>query len=562
MTVDRTRVALERMAREEPRLAARLVLMTMPAAVQRLEDPVSYELVVRDLGAWRVSGGRMEPLNGQPGEVDFRMATDPEGLAALVAGASPLKLMLTGRVRIRGSRRQAAKLRALESSGVTLGDGVRAGAELDVDAVFRALPYLIDPAWTHGHSFVVGYHVGDGSWYVHINDGVVSVSGDARADADVHMTTDVYRRIVAGELSPNVAMRDQLTRVEGKLPPITLLGRWIDRAQGRDDAELAREERQRLVQANRVGTWGSHPEAAIGEGALLGYGELYALWERQNWRVHELDFSEDREQWVNTPADAQESLIWSTAQFAMGEERVTADLAPFLAAAPSGEVEVFLATQLVDEARHTAFFDRFGAEVLALSADDMRGRMRELSGLMPAAWTEVFDDGLRDIARRIQAKPDDLALFVEGITTYHLIIEGVLAMTGQRFILDYQEKHGMYPGFQKGFGLVERDEHRHIAFGVRFLKDVLEQDPALGTVVERCVADLVPRAMLTFVPPSATSADSWVYYGNDSAAVYGFAYRKLTRRMHVLGLEVPPAEELMPGPIATPEDARARGAPV
>jgi ribonucleoside-diphosphate reductase beta chain len=187
--------------------------------------------------------------------------------------------------------------------------------------------------------------------------------------------------------------------------------------------------------------------------------------------------------------------------------------------------------------------------VLALSADDMRGRMREMQTLMPAAWHDVFDDGLRDIAKRIQAKPDDLALFVEGITTYHLIIEGVLAMTGQRFILDYQERHDIYPGFRNGFGLVERDEHRHIAFGVRFLKEAIGHDPSLGAVVERRVAELVPRAMLAFVPPSAKSADDWVYYENNSADIYGFAYEKLARRMKILGLEIPPAEELMPGPI-------------
>jgi ribonucleoside-diphosphate reductase beta chain len=169
---------------------------------------------------------------------------------------------------------------------------------------------------------------------------------------------------------------------------------------------------------------------------------------------------------------------------------------------------------------------------------------------MPAAWHEVFDDGLRDIAKRIQARPDDLALFVEGITTYHLIIEGVLAMTGQRFILDYQERHDIYPGFRKGFGLVERDEHRHIAFGVRFLKEAIAHDASLGAVVERCVAELVPRAMLAFVPPTAKSADDWVYYENNSADVYGFAYEKLARRMKILGLEIPPAEELMPGPVA------------
>ena len=539
--------ALERIAREDPKLAARLIVMTMPAVAPRID--ASYDLIVRDLGSWRVAGGRMERLNGQAGEVDFRLATDSEGLAALAAGGSALKLMLTGRVRVRGSRRQASKLRALEDADVTIGDALRAGGELDLDALFRALPYLIDPSWTRGQTFVVGYHVDGRSWYVHVNDGVVAISGDAQADANVHVSADVYRRMVMGEVTANAAMRDQLVDVDGRLHAVTLLGRWIDRAQGLDDEELRREERQRMVQANRVGTWGSHPEAAIGQGALLGYGELYALWERQNWRAHELDFTVDKQQWLATPAEAQANLAWTLGSFAIGEERVTQDLAPFLAAAPSGEVEIFLATQLVDEARHTAFFDRFAAEVMALSADDLRGRMGELGDQMMSPWRDVFDDGLRDVAKRIQAKPDDLALFVEGITTYHLIVEGVLAMTGQHFILEYLERHDLWPGFRHGFGLVERDEHRHIAFGMRFLKDALEQDPSLGAVVERRVAELVPKAAHVFVPPYGESPQHWVAYGFDSAQTYGFAYQNLKRRMTVLGLEVPPAEQLMPGPV-------------
>jgi ribonucleoside-diphosphate reductase beta chain len=556
---------LERIARENPKLAARLVVMTMPAVVDRIQ--ASYDLIVRDLGSWRVAHGQMQPLNGQTDPVDFQLSTDSGGLAALIAGASPLKLMLTGRVRIRGSRRKAAELRVLsEVDDVTIADALRHGGELDPDAVYRSLPYMVDPAWTRGHTFVVGYHVEPGgSWYVHVNDGaplVVATDRPARVDADVRVPADVYRRLVAGELSPNIAMRTQMIEVKGRLHAMTLLGRWIDRSQGRDDEEQHREESQRLVQANRLGLWGSHPEVAIGQGELLGYGELYALWERQNWKVHELDFSLDKEHFVATPAAAQEDLIWSMGSFAIGEERVTADLAPFLGAAPSGEVEIFLATQLVDEARHTAFFDRFAAEVLALSSDDLRGRMRELGDRMLRPWSDVFDDGLRDVARRIQAKPDDIRLFVEGITTYHLIIEGVLAMTGQRFILQYLEDHGMYPGFAKGFGLVEQDEHRHIAFGVRFLRDAIAEDPSLGRVVEDRVAELVPRAAHVFVPPYAESPREFVSYGYDSRALYGFAYRKLKRRLQVLGLECPPAEELMPGPIATPEEARAAGAPV
>ena len=85
---------------------------------------------------------------------------------------------------------------------------------------------------------------------------------------------------------------------------------------------------------------------------------------------------------------------------------MAADLAPFLLAAPSGEIEIFLATQLVDEARHAAFFDRFMAEVIALEAEDFRGRIAEVEGLMEPGWRAVFDDQLRsDLEARSRRGP-------------------------------------------------------------------------------------------------------------------------------------------------------------
>jgi ribonucleoside-diphosphate reductase beta chain len=110
-------------------------------------------------------------------------------------------------------------------------------------------------------------------------------------------------------------------------------------------------------------------------------------------------------------------------------------------------------------------------------------------------------------------------------------------------------EHGLYPGFCEGFGLVERDEHRHIAFGVRFLKEAIEQDSRHARTVERTVLELAPRAAYVFVPPHAKEAREFVSYGYHSSEVYGYAYRALRRRMRVLGLETPPPEELMPGPI-------------
>jgi ribonucleoside-diphosphate reductase beta chain len=343
---------------------------------------------------------------------------------------------------------------------------------------------------------------------------------------------------------------------------VTLIGRWIDRADGRDDAELEREERQRRIQADRAGAWGSRRNGAGSDagdpaegqrprGGLMNYEQLYALWERQNWRAHELDFSLDKEHWLATPSEAQLHTAFSLASFYVGEERVTADLAPFVLAAPSGEVEAFLATQLVDEMRHAVFFDRWMAEVMGLQSGDLRSRLREVekSLLTRKPWHYVFDDSLREIANRIKARPDDLELFVEGIVTYHIIVEGVLAMPGQRIIIQYTGDHGLYPGFNQGFRLVEQDEHRHIAFGVRFLKDVCEERPEMRDVILRRIDELLPAAAEVFCPPEEDDASDFFTYGHHSSQIYGFAYQALKRRMGAIGLEIPPPEQLMPGAV-------------
>ena len=555
---DRQRAALNRMAKEDPELAARLILMTLPGAASKIGGTMSYVLDIKELGTHRVSisGGRARVdhiENGGDEDVDFRLQADARTLTDLATGThGPLSLMMRGKLRIRGKRRKAMKLRKLSAGELSMADVVEAGGTLDPGILYRSLPFMVEPEWTQGHEFTVRYVVtgeGGGTWYVSARDGqpLEVTQDDREAIGTATVSFDSYQRMASGQVSPSIAMQNQLTTIDGQIHPITLLGRWIARAQGEDDAEMKREAKQRRIQDERAGLYapgGDHD----GDG-LLDYRQLYALWERQNWKATELDFSVDREQWVVTPREAQESTIWSLGSFYVGEERVTADLAPFLQAAPTGEIELFLATQLVDEARHAAFFDRFGAEVMCLSAEDFTGRMREVEQILLSPWREVFDDGLRDVARRIQAKPDDIDLFVEGITTYHMVVEGFLAVTGQTLIRDYMLEHSMYPAFCEGFGLVERDEHRHVAFGVRFLRDAIREDARHRDTVERVVLDVVPKAAYVFAPPYVTDAREYVSYGYTSRQIYGFAYRTLRRRMKVLGIEIPPAEELMPGPI-------------
>ena len=579
--MSRAQEAFREMARSDPDLAAKLVLMSLPVAAKRIHGDLTYDLTVEGWGTYRVQKQnsnatvdeqpeRPEVDRPDPG-VDFTMAMDARTLAQMAAGANPARLMLEGRLRIRGKRRRALKLRAMAEGDLDLAEVLQAGAEMDPDLLYRSLEYLIDPEWTKGHRFTIVYDIeGAGTWQVEVRDGrrvtVATGRPSGRPDATVRLTGETFNALLTGSTTPTEAMQRDLTAVDGQIYPVTLLGRWMERAQGRDEPEMAREREQRAKQQTRVGSWrGARPSdnggSRRGADGLLDYTELYALWERQNWRASELDFTVDREQWVTTPRDAQLHTTWSLGSFYIGEERVTADLVPFVGAAPSGEAEAFLATQLVDEARHAVFFDRFGAEVMVLEADDLRGRLRELEAMMLEPWHQVFDEDLRGISRRIADNPDDLGLFVEGIATYHMVIEGVLAMTGQHFILKYLEDHGLYPGFRKGFSMVERDEHRHIAFGVRFLKDVIEQDSRFAGIVERKVLELVPHAALVFAPPYAESPSDFISYGYRSDEIYGFAYRSLKRRMGLLGLEIPPAAELMPGPVdsdaptASPEQA-------
>jgi ribonucleoside-diphosphate reductase beta chain len=567
-----TAEALRRMAESDPELAARLIVHGLPAAAATLPRGLCYRLELEGLGAWTVKpdGARAEvteaSLGGDLNGEAFAISTDPATLARVASGRSPLAAIARGRIKLRGRRRKALALRRL-SADAGPRDLARLGARVDADLVFRSLAYAIDPEWTRGHRFSVAYELvgaGGGTWRVDVDDGRIAVGRGLGEDPDaiVRIRYRDWLRLLSGEITPSDAMRLGYTEVEGKIFPVTRMGRWIDRAEGVDDPELEREERQRRQQRLNAGSWGSKvssdganadagdpAESRRPRGGLMSYEQLYALWERQNWRAHELDFSVDREHWLVSPAESQRHTAFSIGSFYVGEERVTADLVPFVLAAPSGEIEAFLATQLVDEMRHAVFFDRWASEVMGLESGSFRARLHEIEDRMLGPWHFLFDDSLRDIANRIKERPDDLELFVEGIVTYHMVTEGVLAMPGQRIMIEYTAEHGLYPGFNEGFRLVEQDEHRHIAFGVRFLKDVCDERPEMKQVILRRLTELLPKGAEVFCPPEADDPSDFFSYGYHSSQTYGFAYQALKRRMAAIGIEIPPPEELMPGPV-------------
>ena len=97
----------------------------------------------------------------------------------------------------------------------------------------------------------------------------------------------------------------------------------------------------------------------------ISYEDLYARWERGNWSATGIDFTTDREQWHSDFSELERrAALWNYSMFFHGEDAVADDLAPFIDAAPREEQKYFLATQQVDEARHSVFFHRFMEEVV------------------------------------------------------------------------------------------------------------------------------------------------------------------------------------------------------
>jgi ribonucleotide reductase beta subunit family protein with ferritin-like domain len=102
------------------------------------------------------------------------------------------------------------------------------------------------------------------------------------------------------------------------------------------------------------------PEEEVQKPESISYDKLYRRWEENPWSATGIDFSVDREHWQSKLNDVQrEAALWNYALFLVGEEAVARTLTPVLDAAPEHAQKLFLTTQIVDEARHTVFFDRF-----------------------------------------------------------------------------------------------------------------------------------------------------------------------------------------------------------
>jgi ribonucleoside-diphosphate reductase beta chain len=274
--------------------------------------------------------------------------------------------------------------------------------------------------------------------------------------------------------------------------------------------------------------------------AAPSYEKLFARWQRQHWSTEDFDFSEDARQWADPEMFSEEErrfIEFGFSEFFLGEERVTAELLPFALAAPNHEAQVFLTTQISDEAKHVVFWDRFYREVLKVDAAGLGAMIDKQRYVVNKDWETLFNGILHECAEDLRKDPSDFPSLVRGVTVYMIVIEGMLALTAARFMIKSLKERGWFPGFTAGFTAVNRDESRHVGFGVKFLAEAIKADQANARVVEETLKECLPVAPLVFVPPWVDDPYDFQTPFYHSSEIYEYAAKSLSKKLAAMGLD-------------------------
>jgi ribonucleotide reductase beta subunit family protein with ferritin-like domain len=267
----------------------------------------------------------------------------------------------------------------------------------------------------------------------------------------------------------------------------------------------------------------------------IDYADLYARWERGNWRATEIDLTQDRVDWRERMTDDQRAAtLWLFSLFLHGEDAVAEQLSPYIAAAPKPEQRYFLTTQQADESRHAIFFARFLHEVAGVGDGTPAGTLAATSDQLTWGHRETFA-ALDEMADALRADPSPRRL-AQGILLYHLVIEGAVAQPGQHVLEQALGRLDLLPGFQAGMREVSNDEQRHIAFGVKLLADLLRDDPdAVREAVGKTLVDVAPKSS-TLAKPPRWEPDYVESLGFTVVDLYEESFRSLERGLRATGL--------------------------
>jgi ribonucleoside-diphosphate reductase beta chain len=309
------------------------------------------------------------------------------------------------------------------------------------------------------------------------------------------------------------------------------------------------------------------------DGRVGGYFKhaVYNHWDPYEDIEQEL-IEQDRDRMINADEevideDGFDDLRQTVALFGAGEEAVTEDLAPLAIAMDGIDDQMFVSSQIYEEAKHTAFFDRYWREVINPVAEhhDIEVTSPTDDRYFMPAYERLFDDTEAAMHRLLEDGEDTPENRVKAFCHYHLAVESVLAQTGYYGITSsFSDRGGDlladdapdFPdldGLVKGVGFIRSDEGRHVGFGMYHVQKHLAEDDVDESVVQDVLQAQMPNIaqIVAFSDSGFLQAEPLVEYASD----------KLTRRIEIItnsDVEIPDVEELVKlddGDTSTPSPA-------
>ncbi len=223
---------------------------------------------------------------------------------------------------------------------------------------------------------------------------------------------------------------------------------------------------------------------------------LFAKGNARHWNPADIDMTQDAR---DIAAMTEGERWWTTmlaAQFMAGEESVTQDLQPFVAAmAAEGRFadEMYLTQFVFEEAKHTEAFRRWFDAVGI--AEDLHPYLAD-----NAAYEQIFTEELPLSLHALAGNPSPRNQ-IRASVTYNHIVEGTLALTGYYIWAKICKSRGILPGMQKIIKHIGDDERRHMAWGTFTCRRHVAADDSLFDVVDERMQELLVPAMGVVTAP-------------------------------------------------------------
>lgn len=227
-----------------------------------------------------------------------------------------------------------------------------------------------------------------------------------------------------------------------------------------------------------------HADRVAGE--RPGPRELFERWDRQQWQISAIDLEQDIHDFHHRlPARLRAEIERLIYTFIIGEYTGTDLLAPVMLGSPDEEDLLFITTQASDEAKHAQLMFRLGRELLGIN-DSPAAMLRTAWDIAEPAHRELsLIEG--EIMGAVINDPSDYESWIRGVALFHMVNEGVVAVSGQRLVVSLLGRMGVLLGVRSAFAALTRDESRHISYGMHALRIGIKEGhrDAVEDVLER-----------------------------------------------------------------------------